>query len=399
MSYCRRAVLRKIMKVAFIGHKRVPSNEGGIERVVERQATGLKSLGYEPVLYNRSGSISSLVAGRPKRIKSYKGMRIVTVPAPGGAFGVPLYSFLSTVHAAATGSDVLFFHASGPCNMIRLARLLGKPSVGMLHGLDSRRAKWGRFASWYLKKGEKAAATKADRCLVLSQSMKQMLEEEYGGRSGFGTKRIEVTSNQVDIPQRAGHDLIKDRWDLDPDGYIMTSARIVPEKEIHTLIKAFRECRTDKKLVIAGGASGRGEAYLAELKRLAGDDERILFAGHVDTEAITELYFNAYVFVLASSLEGMSVALLEAMAAGCCCLTSDISENTDVTGDAGISFRTGDVEDLKEKLEMLLADDDTVKELGRRARMRAEKASGDPCIELLDEILREVAGGEDVQGC
>ena len=109
------------MKVAFIGHKRVPSNEGGIERVVERQATGLKSLGYEPVLYNRSGRISSLVAGRPKRIKSYKGMRIVTVPAPGGAFGVPLYSFLSTVHAAATGSDVLFFHASGPCNMIRLA--------------------------------------------------------------------------------------------------------------------------------------------------------------------------------------------------------------------------------------------------------------------------------------
>ena len=247
------------MKIAFIGHKRVPSNEGGIERVVERQAIGLKSLGYEPVLYNRSGGIFKAAAGHPKRIRDYKGMRIVTVPAPGGAAGVPLYSFLSTVHAAATGSDVLFFHASGPCNMIRLARLLGRPAIGMLHGLDSKRAKWGRFASWYLKKGEKAAALKSGRCLVLSQSMKRMLEEEYGGVSSFEDERIEVTRNQVDIPPEAGCDIIKDRWDLDPDGYIMTSARIVPEKEIHTLIKAFRACSTDKKLVIAGGAFGRGE--------------------------------------------------------------------------------------------------------------------------------------------
>ena len=335
-----------------------------------------------------------MTADRPKRIRSYKGMRIVTVPAPCGAVGVPLYSFLSTVHAAATGSDVLFFHASGPCNMIRLARLLGKPAVGMLHGLDSKRAKWGRFASWYLKKGEKSAALKADRCLVLSQSMKRLLEEEYGGVSSFEDERIEVTRNQVDIPPEAGCDIIKDRWDLDPDGYIMTSARIVPEKEIHTLIKAFRACSTDKKLVIAGGAFGRGEAYLSELKRLAGDDDRILFAGHVDTEALMQLYSNAYIFVLASSLEGMSVALLEAMASGCCCLTSDIPENTDVTGDAGISFRTGDAEDLKEKLEMLFADEGAVKALGEKARLRAERSADDPCIELLDEIFREVAGGK-----
>ena len=386
------------MKIAFIGHKTVPSNEGGIERVVERQAIGLKGLGHEPVLYNRGGGVFKIAGGRHKGNKSYKGMRIVTVPAPGGALGVPLYSFLSTVHAAAAGSDVLFFHASGPCNMIRLARLLGKPSVGMLHGLDSRRAKWGRFASWYLKKGEKAAATKADRCLVLSRSMKQMLEEEYGESSGFGSERIEVTRNNVDIPQAKGNDLIKERWGLDPEGYVMTSARIVPEKEIHTLIRAFRECGTDKKLVIAGGASGRGKAYLAELGRLAGDDDRIIFAGHVDTEALTELYSNAYVFVLASSLEGMSVALLEAMASGCCCLTSDIPENTDVTGDIGVSFRTGDAEDLKEKLEMLLSDGDRVRELGEKARMRAESSADDSCIELLDEIFKEVAGGKDSQG-
>lgn len=387
MQFCQTILYTKDMKIAFIGHKRVPSNEGGIERVAERQALGLLALGYEPVLYNRG-----LAAGRG-RAKTYKGMRIVRIPAPKGPAEVPVYSLFATVHAAASGMDVLYYHASGPSNMVRLAKLLGKPAVSMLHGLDSRREKWGRFASWYLAKGEKAAAVKADRCLVLSESMKRMLEEKYGSSGG----RIVVTHNSVDIPdasEEAGS--IMQSLGLEPGGFIMTAARLVPEKGIHTLIEAFGKCSTGKKLVIAGGDSPGAYAYAEDIRRMAEGDERIIIAGLVDTEPLTELYRGAYAFVLASTLEGMPLSLLEAMASGCCPITSDIPENADVIADAGLTFRAGDAEDLAEKIRAVLDDGELAGELGKRAAERVRRDfTGDTAVRQLDEIFRSLGGKKD----
>jgi hypothetical protein len=44
------------LKIAIIGHKRIPSNEGGIEKGVEQHAVRMAQLGHEVHVYNRSGS-------------------------------------------------------------------------------------------------------------------------------------------------------------------------------------------------------------------------------------------------------------------------------------------------------------------------------------------------------
>ena len=372
------------MKIAFIGHKRIPSNEGGIERVVERQALGLLARGYEPVLYNRSRTFSL----RMKK-DAYCGMQMFTVPTPPGPAGVPVYSLLSTVHASVSGTDILFFHASGPSNMVRAAKLFRKPCVAMLHGIDSRRAKWGGFASWYLKMGEKAAVRKADRCLVLSASMKELLEEEYGKYAG--KHEMEVIHNAVDIPEWKAGKAAKSGPKAEYGKYILTAARIVPEKGLDVLIRAFRKCSGDITLVIAGGTLPGEEKYLEELKEIAAGDKRIVFAGRVDHDELGGLYRDAYAFVLPSSLEGMSIALLEAMAAGCCCITSDIPENTSVTGEYGVSFKTGDDNDLAKKLRAVLADKKLARVLGLKARERVrENYSGDAAVSRLDEIFKDI---------
>ena len=75
---------------------------------------------------------------------------------------------------------------------------------------------------------------------------------------------------------------------------------------------------------------------------------------------LEELYSNAYVFVLPSDIEGMAISLLEAMSYGNCCLVSDIKENIEVVGKNAVTFEKGNVPDLKRKLEMLLAEQQTV---------------------------------------
>ena len=140
------------------------------------------------------------------------------------------------------------------------------------------------------------------------------------------------------------------KWGLEKDNYILYLGRIVPEKGEHYLIKAFKQIKTNKKLVIAGGISDTAD-YGKELTELAAGDDRIVFTGFVQGRILDELYSNAYIYCLPSDLEGMPLSLLEAMSYGNCCLVSDIEECASVVEDKAITFKKSNVEDLKEKLQ------------------------------------------------
>ena len=237
--------------------------------------------------------------------------------------------------------------------MIPLAKLFGLRVVASLHGIDSQRDKWGGFASKYLEFGEKMAAQKADVCLVLSKNMKEYIDNKYGVNSV-------LFANGIDKPEYHAPEIIKEKYGLEKDSYILSLGRIVPEKGIHYLINAFRKCKTDKKLVIAGGAESNKDYYNQLLEAAKGDD-RIIFTGFVMGQEIQEFYSNAYIFALPSNLEGMANALLEAMGYGNCCLISDIPENTEVVEDNAVWFKKGDEAELQEKLQMLLDQPELVK--------------------------------------
>ena len=344
------------LKIAIIGHKRIPSNEGGIEKGVEEHAVRMAALGHQVVVYNRGDDHINGKEYNAERLKSYKGVRIVTVPTPKAA-SVPIYSFLATVHAILTRYDVVSYRASGPCVMVALAKLFGLRCVASLHGFDSQRDKWGNFAKKYLALGEKIAATRADACLVLSEQMKRYIKETYG------TEAIRF-ANGIDRPTRLPPQRIFEQWQLQKDEYLLSLGRVEPEKGLHYLIEAFLACKTNKKLVIAGGDSNH--EYYERLVKQAAGDSRIQFVGFVSGDTVRELYSNAFLFVLPSNLEGMANTLLEAMAYGNCCLISDIPENTEVAEDYAVTFSKGDVQDLKEKLQYLLDNPDEA--AGMKAR-------------------------------
>lgn len=337
------------MKIAMIGHKRIPSREGGIEIVVEELATKMVEEGHDVYVYNRAGHHVSGAENDVNIGKMYKGIHIITIPtSEKKSLNATIYSVLATLHAVFHHYDVIHFHASGPCAMIWLPHLLGIHTVATIHGIDSQRAKWGGFATKYLEFGEKCAAKYADELIVLSEGNKQYFKDTYG-------REATLIPNGIGKPDILDANIISEQFGLEKDSYILFLARIVPEKGLHYLIKAYKQIHTDKKLVIVGGTSHSND-YVSKIKKAAREDDRIMLLGFQQGKVLDELYSNAYLYCLPSDVEGMPISLLEAMSYGNCCLVSDINETAGVVADKGITFKQGDVEDLKNKLVQLLDD-------------------------------------------
>lgn len=335
---------RDRLKIAMIGHKRIPSREGGVEIVVDELSTRMVKLGHQVDAYNRSGYHVSGKKFDEKRGRIYEGVRLITIPTfHNSSLNAVVYSFLATIVATAKalagGYDVLHYHAEGPCMMLWIPKLFGIHVVATIHGLDWQRAKWGNFASKMLKQGEKTAARHADEIIVLSKNVQEYFQETYQRHTVY-------IPNGISRPQHREADLIQERFGLEKDGYILFLARIVPEKGLHYLIDAYRQLDTEKKLVIAGGCS-HSQEYMDEIRRICATDHRIVLTGFVQGRELEELYSNAWLFVLPSDIEGMAISLLEAMSYGNCCLVSDIPENTEVIQQCGYTFRKSDTADLR----------------------------------------------------
>ena len=341
------------LNIAMLGQKHVPSREGGVEIVVEELSTRMVQRGHDVTCYNRKGHHISGKEFDSKKLREYKGVKlksVFTINRKGLA--AMSSSLFASIKVALGRYDVVHYHAEGPCGMLWIPRLFGKRCIATIHGIDWQRAKWNGFATKYIRFGERIAAKCADEIIVLSRHVQDYFYETYNRKTVF-------IPNGVNKPEIKEADLIKDRWGLEKDSYILFLGRLVPEKGITYLLKAFRGGHTDKKLVISGGSSDT-EDFERELRKLAEDDERIIFTGFTEGQELEELYSNAYIYVLPSDLEGMPLSLLEAMSYGNCCLTSDIPECTEVVEDKAVIFKKGDIEDLRAKLQYLSDNPDIV---------------------------------------
>lgn len=352
------------LRIAMIGHKRIPSREGGVEIVVEELAVRMAAMGHHVDAYNRYGHH---VSGKKyeqeygwKGRKFYKGVRVYIVPTfRTSKLNAIVYSFFATVRAMFGRYDIFHFHAEGPCVMVWLPKLFHKKIVVTVHGLDWQRAKWGNFASYVIKLGEKMAAKYADEIIVLSENVRRYFADTYN-------RQVTYIPNAIDRPEPRPAQLITEKYGLTKDGYLLSLGRIVPEKGVHYLIEAFSKIDTDKKLVIAGGNSHAVE-YMEKIHQMVAKDERIIMTDFVQGQVLEELYSNAYMFVLPSDVEGMALTLLEAMSYGDCCLVSDICENTEVVEDKAFIFRHGDVKDLRRQLVYLLTHPEVVEEYRKQS--------------------------------
>ena len=336
--------MEKDLRIAVFGQKRL-SREGGVEIVVKELCTRMAQQGCQVTCYNRSGHHVSGAEYDDIANTNYEGIQQKRVPTieKKGLAAVSASAF-AALYSAFGKYDVVHIHAEGPAFFSWLPKMFGKRVVVTIHGVDWQREKWqSGFGSKFIRQGEKNAVKYADEIIVLSKGVQDYFKETYDRKTHF-------IPNGVNRPQIREANLITDKFGLKKDSYILFLGRLVPEKGIRYLVEAFKNVRTDKKLVIAGGSSDT-DSFMTELKELAKDDNRILFTGFVQGAMLDELYSNAYIYTLPSDLEGMPLSLLEAMSYGNCCLVSDIPECAEVVEDKALIFKKSDVEDLREKLQ------------------------------------------------
>jgi glycosyltransferase involved in cell wall biosynthesis len=340
------------MKIAYILLKGMPLG-GGIEKYTEEVGSRLVDRGHDVIVYTMRhyGAKDGL----------YKGMSIRTMPTfRTRCLEKLVASFLATVYQSFEKDiDVVHFHAFGPSMFCFIPRFLARKVIVQGHGLEWKRSRWGRGGRLFLRLTEIPSVKPPQAITVVSEVQKRYLAERYGRESiwiptGVNPSRIE----KPDVITRYG---------LLGNDYILFAGRLVREKGVHYLVDAYNRIKTDLKLVIAGDAMHE-EAYKKILYQASKDNKNIIFTGFATGKLLEELFSNCYLFVLPSEIEGLPIALLEAMSYGRCCLVSDIPENREALNDFGFYFENRNVDELSERLEFLLGNADAALALQEKAK-------------------------------
>ena len=175
----------KVLNIGIFGHKHMLSREGGVEIVVNQLATRMSKLGHKVVVYDRS--THHVADGEPidsrQNVDGVKIVPVWTIKKKGLA--AMTSSLSAALKASFSKADVVHIHAEGPAAMSLIPKIRGKKVIVTIHGLDWKRAKWGGFASKYIKFGEKQAVRFADEIIVLSRGVQEYFKSNYNRETAF----------------------------------------------------------------------------------------------------------------------------------------------------------------------------------------------------------------------
>ncbi len=234
-----------------------------------------------------------------------------------------------------------------------------------------------------------------DRVIVFSEIQAEVLQ-----RLGVPAERLAVIPNGVDTTLwRPGHpssdtpELAELRRRFAGQRVFLYMGRVATEKNVEALLKAWRLVRpAGCLLVIVGDGPAR-----AALQQSSADDAGVIWWGYEPSlERRVAFQQLAEVFLLPSLVEGLSLALLEAMAAGSACVATDAGADGEaLDGGAGIVISTqGVTTQLRTLLPVLRDQPVLTAELGRRARARAlERYTLTGNIDALERLYRELLSG------
>jgi glycosyltransferase involved in cell wall biosynthesis len=355
----RRTGMRPL-RIAMIGQKGLPARYGGVETHVENVAVRLAARGHHVRAYCRSRLRPEGVAGGNGH---FHGVELAYRPSINTQhLDAASHTFLCAMESAALHSyDIIHLHGIGPAAFAPVAGSFGRRVVSTFHALDWRQVKWGDRSKSFLRRGENMGARSSDGLIAVSRLMQAHIQAVHGVAATY-------IPNGASIPERVPGTGTLDRYGLTPGQYLLTVGRIIPDRDLHTLIAAFNQSHRPRQLVIVGSEKPRSD-YSSTLERLASD--RVIFTGDLFGDELQELYAHCLIYCLASRVEGLPITVCEAMAHRRPLILSDIPENVEVGGEAARYFKCGDVNALLQSIEDLTTDEAGRAALGAAAHTRS----------------------------
>ncbi|MEL6468697.1 MAG: glycosyltransferase family 4 protein [Cyanobacteria bacterium J06623_4] len=356
------------MRIAVIGSKGLPPHQGGIEHHCAEVYPRMVEAGHSVDLYARSSY------NHGGRVCTYKGVNVITVPSIKiRGIDALACSGIATLMALRKNYDIVHFHALGPSLFTPLPKFLSSAKVlTTCHGLDWQRAKWGAFSSRVIKTGEQNAVRYADQLVVVSEALQTYFLKQYGLLATY-IENAPVAYTATDAQFRYGQEL-----GVTPGKYLLFLGRLVPEKRVDLLLQAFQNLQNshqlqDWKLVLVGDKSDTGP-FTSQLLQLADNNPNIIFTGELQGMLLAEIVRGAGLFVLPSDIEGLPLALLEAMQEHIPVVVSDIPVHRQMIGhDRGLIFRAGDLADLQARLVQAISQPGKMRQMAYNAAKYVER--------------------------
>lgn len=357
------------MKIAMIGQKGIPALYGGVERHVEELSIHLVSLGHFVFAYTRPWYEKESKI-KNQKLKIYKGVNLISLPSIYTKhLDAITHTLFASIHALFQNYDIIHYHGIGPSLLSWIPRFL-KPKTKVIvtfHSRDTKHQKWGWFARLILTSGEWMSCKIPHQTITVSKALQDYCKKRYGKETIYipnGITTQDNTFSKID-------NLSLEEFNLEEKKYILMVSRLVRHKGVHYLIEAYKnldpKLQANYKLVIVGGSVFTDD-YVKFLKEKAKGNENIIFTGSQSGKILETLFKGAYLFVLPSEDEGLSVAILEAMNYGIPVLASDISGNMELVENYGFYFKNKDANDLTRKLRYLIEHPEVLKIKAKNAK-------------------------------
>ena len=343
--------VRKKIHIAVMGTKGLPSKGGG-ERVAEAIIKKALDNGYKVTVYGKKNYCG--------HYNNYKNLKLILIREFSGKH-LSAFSFglLSAFHALLFCKyDLVHLHYADFGFLVPLLRLRFKV-ICTSHGAEYNRDKWSKFAKWCFMLFEFPFVKFSSICTSVSKPLAGYYKKKYKRDVLYIPNGIYVDESQCT------DDGVYQKYNLSSREYILFCAgRIIPSKGCDIFLKACTKMELKNQIVIVGKIEDTH--YKHHLAKLAGSNT--LFIDFVESKVeLFKLIFNCRFFVFPSAYEAMSIILLEVASLKKGIICSDIEENVEAIADNALYFKSGNLDDLAEKINYALENEGEINSLGLMA--------------------------------
>lgn len=362
------------MEIAFIGTKGIPARYGGFEAFVEQVSVKLAKKRYKCVVYSVANVKSTKI----------KNLKIIKIPQT----GIPsidrlIREFYPIIDLFKNRK--IIFQIYGPYLFMPLLKLFRKKSVISTDGLEWKRYSYSTLIRIFVYLGYKLGVKYATAVTADSKFTQKWFYKNWQRRAFYipygprPKKKISIDKENT----------LK-KYNLEKNKYYLFVGRLVPEKGVHVLIKAFTQVNTSRKLVILGADPMIGSPYKKRLLKMP--NENVIFLGAIYGEEYKDICEACYANMRPSinNAEGNNPVTIEALGFGNCIIASDVPQNIEALGEAGIFFPKGDVNSLKKKIKYIEENYNIVQIYRKKAIERAKLFSWKEIINKIENIYQKL---------
>jgi glycosyltransferase involved in cell wall biosynthesis len=308
-------VIKRNIKIAFLGCKGIPAKWGGIEKYIEEIGTRLADRGHDVTVFGSKWYCAQYRGAlyRGIHLQRVSSIRFQATDALTNALNASL-AIMKNVY------DIVHFHGLASYYTIPMVKMTGKITVATAHAMESNwdNVKYNRLGRLVIKKAFETGMKHAHCVTTVAEHLKEKIKKDY-------SRNALLLPSGLDRVEPHKPDIIRKKYGLQGQDYLLFLGRIDPIKRPEWVLELAQVLDKRIKLVIAGGPQdAMTEIYLNDLKNKAAAFTNIIFTGSVIGNEKAELFSNCRLFLAPSLDEGLPLTVMEAIAYGKCCVVSDI---------------------------------------------------------------------------